>query len=146
MTAAVALGATTALIGGFTYGSAEAYTQKELKICWADTSTGERISLPVVADGPSYRRATIPNGQCVAWDVKPGRYKITVNNLSDFADAVDDACEPGPEPNDPALKIRVKRQNHPYQVYSLSALLNGGVETNVRNNRATTVSAHLRCV
>lgn len=128
-------------------GSADAFTQRELKICWADTTGGPpEIDLEVVADGPSYRTATLDTGECVAWDVKPGRYKITVENVSEFVDAIADSCDDnGVQGDDPSLKVRVKRQNQAYRVYNLSAFLNGSIETNVRNNRATTVSAHLRC-
>ena len=123
-------------------GSADAFTQRELKICWANTATDPSLDLDAVADGPSYRKTTLDSGECVAWDVRPGRYKITVDDVDEFLDDLGDAC---PGPGSPALKIRVKRQNQAYRVYNLAAFINGSIETNVRNNRATTVSAHLRC-
>ncbi len=128
---------------GLVAGSAEAFTQRELKVCWANTSATPGIDLLAVADGPSYRETSLDAGECVEWDVRPGRYDITVDDAAAFRDAVFAAC---PGPGEPSLTIRVKRQGQGYRAYNLGALVNGKITTTVRKDRSTSIAAHLRCV
>src|SRR5689334_8884836 len=76
-------------------GAADAFTKRELKSCWANTPGNPGLDLEPIADGPSFRSASLDAGECVAWDVRPGRYDITVDDASEFRDAVLAAC-PGP--------------------------------------------------
>jgi hypothetical protein len=143
----VTRGAAVLVAGAATFslvsvGSADAFTKKELKICWSNTSDAPGIDLLAVADGPSYRHNRLDSGECQSWDVQAGRYTLTVNNVNDFLNQISGACNTG----SPAVKIRVKRQGHARQVWDLGAFINGEVQTNVRNNRSTSVAAHLRCV
>ena len=143
----VTRGAAVVLAGATTFslmavGSADAFTKKELKICWANTSDAPGIDLLAVADGPSYRHNRLDSGECRSWDVKAGRYTLTVNNVNEFLQQISGACNSG----SPAVKIRIKRQGHARESWGLGAFLNGEIQTNVRENRSTSVAAHLRCV
>ncbi|MBA3745218.1 hypothetical protein [Sporichthya sp.] len=59
-------------------GSADAFTAKELKACWA-APVGGALNLTVAVSGPQTGQRTLPNGTCKAWDVPAGVYKFSAN-------------------------------------------------------------------
>lgn len=121
--------------------TADAYTQKELNVCWVNSAPGKWLDLEVVADGPSFKTASLDHRDCVAWDVQPGQYKLTVEDVEEFRAAMRAACR---APRTPSLKISVKRQQEVYRTGGRE-LRNGGLVTHVRKDRRTTVSIELRC-
>lgn len=121
--------------------TADARTQKELNVCWVNGAPGEWLDLEVVVDGPSFRTASLDHGDCIAWDVAPGQYKLTVEDVEEFRAAMRAACA---KPRIPSLKISVKRQQEVYRTGGRE-LRNGGLVTNVRKDRRTTVLIELRC-
>lgn len=140
---AAAVASSVALLTFGAPTASQAYTQKELNLCWSNASQTPSQDLEVVADGPSYKTFSLDTGSCMAWDVKPGQYKITLEDVDEFMQGFNASC---PGPGSPSLKITVKRQNTGYKAYPLAALLNGSITTNVKKDRRTTVSAYLRCV
>ncbi len=120
---------------------AEARTQKELNVCWVNQAPGEWLDLEIVADGPSFKTASLDHGDCMAWDVRPGQYKLTVEDVEEFRAAMQAACGRG---RTPALKITIKRQQDLYKA-GLRDIRNGGLITHVRKDRRTTVAAVLTC-
>jgi len=121
--------------------SAQAHTEKELNVCWVNQAPGEWLDLEIVADGPSFRTASLDSGECRAWNVRPGQYKLTVEDVEEFRDAMRAACGRG---RAPALTITVKRQQDVYKA-GFRDLRNGGLITHVRKDRRTTVTAVLTC-
>lgn len=141
--AASAVVASVALLGpGIT--PAEARTAKELNICWVNEAPGGVLDLEVVADGPSYRTASLDDGDCLAWDVRPGQYKITVEDVGELRDAMNASCPKKKE--QPELTFTIKRQQDLYKSNFRELRTNGGLTTNVRKDRRTTVTAILTCV
>lgn len=140
---AAAVVVSSGLVAGFTAMPAEAFTKKELKICWFN-NTGDPVDARFVADGPSYRRVGLPSGLCKNWDVRPGQYKITLEDPEDFlADISAATCDPG---FDETFLIRVKRAGQQYRNYPFHTFVHGDIVTNVKKNRATTVAIQLKCV
>lgn len=135
--------AAASLIAGFPAVSG-AETQKELNVCWVNKGRDGGVQdLEVVADGPSYRTASLDTGDCVAWDVRPGQYKLTLEDVDEFLDAADRNCGSG---WDRQVLIKIRRQQEVYKIHGAQALKNGSVTTTVRNERRTTVSVVLTCV
>ena len=66
----VAVAGSLTLAAGGLAASSEAKTAKELNICWNNQSQNGALDLEVVADGPSYKTASLDNGDCMAWDVR----------------------------------------------------------------------------
>jgi hypothetical protein len=120
----------------------DAYTAKELNICWVNHSKKPSLDLEVVADGPSYRTATLDNGDCMAWDVRGGQYKLTVEDVGEFLDNIKWACAG----QKPLIRFTIKRMKESYRAYPTAALANGSITTTVKNNRRTSVTALLNCV
>lgn len=121
--------------------NADARTRKELNVCWVNGAPGEWLDLEVVVDGPSFKTASLDHGDCVAWDVQPGQYKLTVEDVEEFRAAMRAACA---KPRTPSLRISVKRQQEEYRTGGRE-LRNGGLVTHVRKDRRTTVLIELRC-
>lgn len=154
--------AATALLAGVTAVPASANTVKEMKVCWtspANTNYGIHVAL----DGPTSRSAVLANGQCMAWDVKPGDYKVVwadldtafdrttpnysseetyqayVNALSAYCGVPADTINYGYL--DP--KASVKRFHN---IYGTRELNNSGiVRTTVQKNRQTKVNFRMYC-
>ncbi len=59
-------------------GSADAFTEKELKACWA-APVGGSLPLTVAVSGPQTGLRTLTNGTCKAWDVPAGVYTFSAN-------------------------------------------------------------------
>ena len=121
--------------------AAEARTERELNVCWVNDAPGEWLDLEIVADGPSFKTASLDDGDCLAWNVRPGQYKLTVEDVEEFRDAMSAACGKGQTPE---LKITVKRQQDLYKA-RFRDIRNGGLITHVRKDRRTTVTAVLHC-
>ena len=135
--------ASVALLGLGVPTAAEARTAKELNICWVNKAPGGVLDLEVVVDGPSYKTASLDTGDCIAWDVRPGEYKITVEDVDELRDAVDaTTC---PKKTDPQLKFTIKRQQELYKTNFRELRTNGGFTTNVRKDRRTTITGILTC-
>lgn len=125
---------------------AHAYTQKELSICWVNETIDKVQDLELVADGPSYKTASLDAGECARFDVRPGQYKITLEDVEEFVDALRDSQQNCAAGEDPRFRIYIKRMNDTYKAFTTAALLNGQVTTNVKKNRSTTVTAALECI
>lgn len=136
-----ALVATGALLILGTPTTATAHTEKELNVCWVNKAPGEWLDLEIVADGPSFKTASLDDGDCTAWNVRPGQYKLTVEDVREFRAAMQAACGQG---RTPSLKIVVKRQGDVYKA-GFRDIRNGGLITHVRKDRRTTVVAVLTC-
>ena len=147
MRASAGLAGLLAIVAGLSVGipmPAQAMTQKELNICWVNDAPGGVQDLEVVADGPSFRTASLDNGDCMAWDVRAGQYKLTVEDVAEFLDAIRASC-PKRKNLSPRVTITVKRQGDLYKAYGPAVLKNGELTTNVRENRRTTVTVILAC-
>lgn len=120
---------------------AQAYTEKELNVCWVNKAPGEWLDLEIVADGPSFKAASLDDGDCMAWNVRPGQYRITVEDVTEFRTAMRAACDPA---RTPFLKMIVERQGDPYKA-GFRDIRHGGLITHVRKDRRTTVTAVLTC-
>lgn len=59
-------------------GSADAFTEKELKACWA-APVGGSLPLTVSVSGRQTGQRTLSNGTCKAWDVPAGVYTFSAN-------------------------------------------------------------------
>lgn len=134
--------ASLGLLGVGVPPAAEARTVEELNVCWVNKAPGEWLDLEVVVDGPSFKTASLDNKDCVAWDVRPGQYRLTVEDVGEFSTAMNAAC--GPK-RDRRLTIFLKRQQDTYKT-DFRALRTGGAVTNVRKDRRTTVTFVLTCV
>jgi hypothetical protein len=119
-----------------------AHTAKELNVCWVNHSKKPSLDLEFVADGPSYRTATLDNGDCMAWDVRGGQYKMTVEDVGEFLSDIKSACAP----QKPLIRFSIKRMKESYRAFPNAALANGSITTNVKKNRRTSVTALLNCV
>ena len=122
---------------------AEARTAEELNVCWVNKAPGAWLDLEVVADGPSFKTASLDRGDCLAWDVQPGQYKLTLEDLDEFQNAMAAACGRGLERR---LKIFIKRQKDTYTTDFRALRDNGGLQTTIRKDRRTTVTFVLTCV
>ncbi len=120
---------------------AQARTAKELNVCWVNRAPGSWLDLEIVADGPSFRTASLDAGDCIAWDVQPGQYKLTVEDVEEFRAAMAAACG---RARTPSLALNVKRQQDLYKA-GLREIRHGGLITHVRKDRRTTVTAILSC-
>lgn len=139
----VLLSASALLLTGLSVGTAEAKTGKELKICYKNDTPSPGIGMVAVADGPSYRRTQLADGECKAWSVRPGGYQLRVGDAEDWSEALYDACNSIGQDTD--FKARLKRQGSSERLVGVYALLLG-VDTNIRKNRSTSYAIHVRCV
>jgi hypothetical protein len=124
--------------------AADARTAKELNICWVNKAPDGVLDLEIVVDGPSYKTWSLDNGDCAAWDVRPGQYKITVEDVDQFRAAMKASCPD--KKKVPSLKFTIKRQQELYRTNFRELRNNGGFTTNVRKDRRTSVTAILTCV
>lgn len=140
---AVAVAGSLTLAAGVLAASSNAYTAKELNICWVNKAPGGVLDLEVVADGPSYKTASLDNGDCMAWDVRAGQYKFTVEDVDEFLKGIESACAPNKKP---LFRVTIKRMQDTYKASSPALFATGGITTNVKKDRRTSVTALLNCV
>lgn len=140
-TAAVVVAVALLTLGAPT--PSQAFTQKELSLCYQNTTPNPVLDLELVADGPSYKTASLDAGDCAAWDVRPGQYKIT---FEDFDDLGAGAAGQTQCPQENAeLVITIKRMHEAYKVFVYSVVDNGAFSTDVKKNRLTSVTFLVRC-
>jgi hypothetical protein len=131
--------------------ASQAYTQKELTVCYTNTVPDSTQDIEFVADGPSYRTASMDNGDCEHWDVRPGQYKLTVEDVKELLaglsanDMCDHYVENGIAKPYVNLNMTIKRQNESYRAFDYAAISNGEVTTNIRKNRSTSVVFNVFC-
>jgi hypothetical protein len=151
---AAAVGSSVALLVVGAPTATQAFTQKELTICYTNTVPNLIQDLEVVADGPSYKTTTLDAGDCVSWDVRPGQYKLTVEDVQEFFDGAitgGSYCDHGYEDNGISkpyedLEIVIRRMGaETYKAFPYAAIANGEVRTNVKKNRSTTATVRLFC-
>ena len=140
--AVAAVAGSFTLVAGVVAAPSSAYTQKELSVCWANSATSQVLDLEVVADGPSFKSFSMDDGECIAWDVRPGQYQFTVEDVDEFKAGMVAAC-PG---KTPSLQIRIKRAGDSYKAYNATSFLNGSITTNVKKDRRTGIAAELKCI
>lgn len=131
--------------------AASSYTEKELTVCWInDTPSAhipsENMDLEVVADGPSFKTASLDNGDCVSWDVRPGQYKMTVEDMDEFLGDIGEVLDSCVGDDEDRFQIRISRMGDKYKAFNQAAFLNGQVTTHVKKNRSTWIEAHAYCV
>jgi hypothetical protein len=153
-----------ALVVGVVDGPAQAGTRRELNLCWSSRPLVAGLDLDITADGPSFRQRHFDSGECKAYDVKGGQYKVVVTNLDEVAAVISntasgvDVCGALPAGSstwDRALVAKIRRQNKTYIERQTSVLLEftgtnlinekSTVVTNVRDHRRTSVSYSLKC-
>lgn len=135
----------TGLLIAATPAPSQAFTKKELTICHSTEAPAPVRDLEVVADGPSYKSASLDPNTCESWDVIPGRYKITFEDIEEV-NASNDADSFGcPGGYDPAIEIYVKRQGDRYEVVPTSVGAQGALFTDVKKNRSTAVLLKIVC-
>ena len=78
---AAAGAAALSLVAGVTAHQAGAFTAKELKVCW-DAPGVSALTLPVTVSGPEFGSRVLTDGNCKAWDVKAGTYRIKLNTTA----------------------------------------------------------------
>lgn len=162
MRTAMVLGTSVALVGGFAFGSAEARTAKDMRVCWT-SPTGTNYPIKVVLDGPTSRSKTLVSGECKSWNVKGGEYKVIWANLDQMYDTFQNAPTPpqaeaaanvlcGAPPVDGWDSIRgkayVKRFKSGYTTQEVNNVFEDnatGIRTTVQNNRQTKVNFRLQC-
>ena len=125
--------------------AAEAYTQKELSICYVNQTVDKVQDIEIVADGPSYKSASLDAGECARFDVRPGQYKMTLEDVDEFTDALPASINNCPGDDNGRFRIYVKRMNDTYKAFTLAAFINGQVITHVKKNRSTTITAAIEC-
>jgi len=172
---ALILGVSAALIAPVTMETAEARSKKELNLCWTSRPLISGLNLNITADGPSFRQRNFKSGECKAYDVRPGQYKMVVKNLDDVAQALGDsganqitdgtevcgALPAGMDFWERRLVAKVRRFNKTYTVNNSHSITDsfvifflgtGGVQsveptfvTNVKKDRRTSVSYSVKC-
>lgn len=132
--------------------ASQAFTQKELTLCYTNSIPSSTQDLEVVADGPSYKTTTLDAGDCASWDVRPGQYKLTVEDVEEFLDGFyDNASCNGYEVNGiskpyPNMEIVIRRMaGETYKAFPYAAIANGEVSTNVKKNRSTSATVNVSC-
>ena len=143
---AVAVASSVALLVVGAPTASQAFTQKELTVCWvndtpsADGVGGPNADLEAVADGPSFKTFSLDNGDCVSWDVQPGQYKMTTEDMPEFIaamTAVTASCNNADADDDGDFRITINRMGDSYKAFNLAAFENGEITTNVKKNRST---------
>ena len=120
----------------------QAFTQKELAMCWTNEAIGS-LDIEWVADGPSYRAASLDANECVAWDVRPGTYKIT---LEDWKAVQSGGVSCASKTQTIDSGITVKRMGESYNVPLTALEKNFEFFTDVKKDRRTTITIWARCV
>lgn len=123
----------------------QAYTQKELSLCYANETVDKAQDLEIVADGPSFKTASLDAGNCARFDVQPGQYKVTLEDVGEFVESLQASFDNCKGDDQGRFRIYIKRMNDTYKAYNVAALINGQVTTNVKKNRSTTVLASIEC-
>jgi hypothetical protein len=161
---AVTVAVAAVLAGGIAAVPAQANTAKELKVCWA-SPPGTNYGIKVVLDGPSSRSKWLANGDCKAWNVKPGEYKVIWANADEIvrrvytqtATTLDEriartkaVCGPTPASFDSDYdyvsllpSANVKRFQNEYFTYEVGN--SGGLQTNVQGDRLTKINFRMKC-
>ena len=140
--AAAGLAGSMVVAGAVVAFPSNAFTAKELNVCWTNHSYDKSLDLEVVADGPSYKTTTLDTGECQQWDVRAGQYKMTVEDVSEFLADIKAACGSKATPK---LTFSIKRMNESYRAYPAAALANGSITANVKKDRRTSITALLNC-
>lgn len=125
--------------------ASQALTQNELQVCWVNDTVDKVQDLEAVLDGPSFKTVSLDAGDCQSWDVRPGQYKFTVEDLEEFQAAYGPSvtnCE-GSQLGE--LFVTIKRMNDTYRAYNDAAFTNGEVTLNVKKDRFTGITVHLKC-
>lgn len=156
---AVAVASSVALLVVGAPTASQAFTQKELTVCWqnetpsADGIGGPNADLEAVADGPSFKTFSLDNGDCISWDVQPGQYKMTTEDMPEFIasmSAVTDSCTAADDEEEGDLRITISRASNgtmdTYKAFNLAAFENGEITTNVKKNRSTWIVVKAFCV
>ena len=125
--------------------ASQAYTQKELSLCYVNQTVNKTQDLEIVADGPSYKAASLDAGECARFDVRPGQYKITLEDVEEFMDALPASYNNCAGTDNGRFRIYIKRMNNTYKPFTAAALVSGQVTTNVKKNRSTTILAAIEC-
>jgi len=137
--AAAILGAVALLTVG-TPTASQAFTKKELSLCYINTTLDTSFDWEWVADGPSFKKVSLDAGTCMAFDVQPGRYKITVES---FDRDVQSNCPRGKQLGGALI---VKRGGDTYDASTTGFFRNGEVFTDVKKNRRTSVTLKAECL
>lgn len=125
--------------------ASQAFTQKELSICWDDrTDHPATPDLEVVADGPSFKTASLDPDDCVAWDVQPGQYKITFEDLEELSENTQ--LQPCDRDETYRSAFNVKRGRDSYDVFEQGIAKNGSFTTEVKKDRRTSITIWQDCV
>lgn len=125
--------------------TSQAYTQKELSLCYVNETVDKIQDVEMVADGPSFKTGVLDAGECLRFDVRPGQYKITLEDVAEFLDAYKASVDNCKGTDQGRLRIYIKRMNQTYKAYSTAALINGQVTTHVKKDRSTTVTLAIEC-
>ena len=148
--AAVFSSAALVVVGAPT--ASQAFTQKELSVCYTNETPNTVQDLEFVADGPSYKTTTLDSGDCTAWDVRPGQYKITVEDVEEFLQGLEDndQCdtyeENGIDKHYVNMEIAISRMGgEDYRAFPYAAVANGEVTTNVKKDRSTAILMRVFC-
>jgi len=142
---AAAVAAAVALLTVGTPTASQAFTEKELLVCYANAEPDPVLDLEVVADGPSYRSESLDPNSCVAWNVKPGRFWMTFENFNDLV-AKARQTNHCPQGVGQDLKTTVKRMGgETYEVPEDVIFKNGGFFTEVKKNRSTSITYVIYC-
>jgi hypothetical protein len=149
---AVAVASSVALLVVGAPTASQAFTQKELTVCYNNTVPNSIQDLEVVADGPSYKTTTLDSGDCSSADVRPGQYKLTVEDVveflymlynEDYCNGYTDHGQSKPYPN---IEIVIRRMGgETYKAFNYAAIANGEVTTNVKKNRSTSATVNVFC-
>jgi hypothetical protein len=157
--AAIAVASVAVTLGAPTV--AQANTSKEVKVCWT-SPTGSNYPIKVVLDGPTSRSKMLASGECKAWSVKPGEYKVVWTEVDDYYRAIynsnydtyDDyktavaaICGTLPAAFDGVRNVdataAVKRFKNAYVTSEVGN--DGTIRTTVQNNRQTKINFRMHC-
>ena len=148
--------------GGVAAAPAQAYTDKEFKVCWT-SPPGTNYGIKVVLDGPSSRSKWLANGDCKSWNVRPGEYKVvwansdelfrkvypynTAYSYEQYVAAVRSICGAIPENHYANINptAYVKRFKNDYVTYAYDGGSSGVVRTTVQKDRQTKINFRMRC-
>jgi hypothetical protein len=146
--------------------ASHAMTIDEANVCWLNGADGT-TDLEAVLDGTAAKFASLDSGDCKAWDVTPGQYKFTVEDVKEFLDAITAECAhygriggghytdldgsgdaSGPKnewQTNPRVVVKIKRQGDFYKAWNLGALINGEITTNIKKDRRTSILVNYYC-
>lgn len=141
---AAAVAASVALLTVGAPTASQAYTEKELSICYVNKTPVPTLDLELVADGPSYKAASFDAGDCQAWDVRPGQYKVTFEDLDELYEA--SSAEYCQADYYAGVQITIKRMHESYKVFNFSVVDNGAFSIDVKKDRRTSITFLVKCV